>query len=311
MDVVSVGRVSVDLYAQETLAPFSEQQSFTKSIGGSPTNVAVACARLGLKTLLATKVGSDGFGQYVKNKLTAFGVDISCVGETDKAQTPLAFAALTPPETPTIMFYRSEDAPDTSLQVSDVPAEIIKETKILWISQSALAKGSTAITALSWMKDRNRKDWTVLDLDYRPTLWASKAQATASALNAISLASVVVGNLEECEVAFGSNDASGYADELLANGVQLAIIKLGSDGVLLASKNERVTIAPTPVEVVCGLGAGDAFGGALCYGLIQGWDLERIGAFANAAGALVATKLTCADAMPTIVELEKTLRGAA
>lgn len=311
MDVVSVGRISVDLYAQEANAGFELQQSFTKSVGGSPTNVAVACSRLGLETALATKVGEDGFGQYAISKLEDFGVDTSFVGVQKGAQTPLAFASLTPPETPTVIFYRGEAAPDTTLVEADVPEEVIKQTKILWISQASLAQGSTAATCLSWMGLRDRNSHTILDLDYRPTLWSGKGAARAMAQQAIALATVVVGNLEECEVAVGTLDADQAADALLAAGVSLAIVKLGADGVLIATKDQRITVASKPVDVVCGLGAGDAFGGALCYGLLNNWDLEKVGSFANAAGALVATRLTCADAMPSVSELFELQRGAA
>jgi 5-dehydro-2-deoxygluconokinase len=309
MDVLSVGRVSVDLYAQEANIGFDGQQTFQKSIGGSPTNVAVAVARLGLASALATKVGDDGFGEYVRNKLKGFGVTTDYVLTQPGAQTPLAFAALTPPETPTIAFYRNQ-APDTTLRSADIPAEDIKEVKILWISQSALAIGTTSEAAVSWMKLRDPSQHTIVDLDYRATLWASKDAARAKAQESISLATIVVGNLQECEVALGSNDENEAADGLLALGVKLAVIKLGADGVLLATSSEQVRIAPTPVDVVCGLGAGDAFGGALCYGILKGWGLEQMGRFANAAGALVSTRLTCADAMPSLSELDLILEGA-
>jgi 5-dehydro-2-deoxygluconokinase len=309
MDVLSVGRVSVDLYAREANIGFDGQQTFQKSIGGSPTNVAVAAARLGLTSALATKVGDDGFGEYVRNKLTSFGVATDYVFTQPGAQTPLAFAALTPPETPTIAFYRNQ-APDTTLQSIDIPESAIKEVKILWISQSALAVGETAEAALSWMQLRDPSQHTIVDLDYRESLWVNKGAARAKAQESMKLATIVVGNLQECEVAVGSKDENEAADALLALGVKLAVIKLGADGVLLATPTERVRIAPTPVEVVCGLGAGDAFGGALCYGILQGWDLEQMGRFANAAGALVSTRLTCADAMPTLSELDLILEGA-
>lgn len=311
MDVLSVGRISVDLYAKEANAGFEDQQSFTKSIGGSPTNVAVACSRLGLETALVTKVGDDGFGRYAIKKLQGFGVDTSFIQIKKDAQTPLAFAALTPPETPTVIFYRGEQAPDTCLVEEDVPQQVVKQTKILWISQASLSLGSTAKTCLSWMQLREQDSHTILDLDYRPSLWSGKGAARAMAQQAIALASVVVGNLEECEVAVGTANPDEAADALLAAGVSLAIVKLGADGVLMATKDQRITVASKQVDVVCGLGAGDAFGGALCYGLLNGWDLERIGNFANAAGALVATRLTCADAMPTVSELDQLQRGAA
>ena len=310
MDVLSVGRVSVDLYAKEAYAGFDSQQSFTKSIGGSPTNVAVACARLGLESALATNVGDDAFGQYVIQKLGQFGVDTSFVGTVENTQTPLAFAALTPPETPTVVFYRTA-APDTQLRLDSVPESVITQTKILWISQTSLSQGTTAQTCLSWMAMREAGSHTILDLDYRAKFWASKQEARAMATSAIAMASIVVGNLEECEVALGTTTAMEAADALLAAGVKLAIIKLGAEGVLMKSAQQMIVIPPHPVEVVCGLGSGDAFGAAVCYGLINDWDLEKIGTFANASGALVATRLTCADAMPTVSELEKMLAGAA
>ena len=310
-DVVSVGRISVDLYAQEPHAGFADQQSFRKSVGGSPTNVAVAAARLGHNVTLVTKVGEDDFGDYIRGRLEGWGVDTTYIRSAPGAQTPLAFAALTPPETPTVIFYRGAAAPDTQLVPSDVPEELIAGAKILWISQGSLAQGSTAETCLTWMGLRSKDYHTILDLDYRPSLWASVDDARSMAKRAIALSTVVVGNSEECEVALGVSDPDAAADALLSAGVKLAIIKLGAGGALLASETERVRVAPTPIEVVCGLGAGDAFGGALCHGLLKGLSLEKIGALANAAGAHVATKLTCADAMPSLEELQRVMEDAA
>jgi 5-dehydro-2-deoxygluconokinase len=303
MDVISVGRVSVDLYAVEPGVGFDRQQSFTKSIGGSPTNVAIAAARLGHKVALATKVGDDSFGEYVRWRLSEFGVSTELVKVQPNSQTPLAFAALTPPESPTVVFYRGEAAPDTTLELNDVSEELIKETRILWISQSGLAMGTTAQSSLSWMAMRSRDQYTILDLDYRPSLWNSVEESRAMAQQAIALASVVVGNREECLMALGTDEPGAAADALLAAGVALAIVKLGAEGALFASATERIQVSPISIDVVCGLGAGDAFGGALCHGLLEGWSLEQIAAAANAAGALVSMALTCSDAMPTTQEL--------
>jgi len=310
MDVLTIGRVSVDLYAVEPHVGFDGQQSFRKSIGGSPTNVAVAAARLGHRVALATKVGDDGFGEYVRAKLSQWGVDTRYVGTQPGSQTPLALAALNPPETPTIAFYRGSAAPDTTLDVADIPEEVITHTPLLWVSQGSLAQGSTADSCMSWMAMRHRTQHTVLDLDYRPSLWPNRDAARAMARQAIELASVVVGNIEECDVAVGTDNPDAAADALLDAGVTMAIVKLGPDGALLATAQDRIRIAPIPITVVCGLGAGDAFGGALCHGLLSQWDLAQIGELANAAGALVATRLTCSDAMPELSELNTVLGGA-
>ena len=303
MDLLSVGRISVDLYALESGVGFVGQQTFHKSVGGSPTNVAVAAARLGLRAAVATKVGDDAFGRYVRNRLSEWGVNTTYVGVESGAQTPLAMAALDPPETPTVIFYRGEAAPDTTLSQDDVPAEAIHNVSVLWVSQGSLAQGSTADTCVAWMARRTRDQLTVLDLDYRASLWPSVDAARSMAQEAIAHATVVVGNREECDVAIGTNSPDAAADALLSAGVPLAVVKMGAEGVMLATASERVRIPALPIDVVCGLGAGDAFGGALSLGLINGWDLETVGNFANAAGALVATRLTCADAMPSLSEL--------
>ncbi len=310
-DVLSVGRISVDLYANEPHRGFHEQQTFQKSVGGSPTNVAVAAAQLGSSVALVTKVGDDAFGDYVLSRLEGWGVDTTYIEKVPGTQTPLAFAALTPPETPTVMFYRGVAAPDTMVKEADVPMEVVKEAGVLWISHTSLAVGDTSPTCLAWMRARSADQHTVLDLDYRPTLWASKDDARELAHTAISLSTVVVGNREECEVALGVDDPDSAATVILDAGARLAIVKMGAEGALLATRDERVRVAPTPIDLVCGLGAGDAFGGALCHGLLQGWDLEKMGQVANAAGAHVASQLTCADAMPTLPELMKTMEGAA
>ncbi len=309
VDVLSVGRVSVDLYARESGAGFEDQQTFTKSVGGSPTNVAVAAARLGLHAAIATKVGDDGFGQYVRNRLADWNVDTAYVGVQPGGQTPLALAALDPPETPRVAFYRGPAAPDTTITADDIPADVIDAAGVLWVSQGTLAQGTTADACLAWMRQRGRSGHTILDLDYRPALWPSEEAARAKAQEAIALSTAVVGNREECSVAVGTDDPDAAADALLAAGVSLAIVKLGAEGALLATSDDRWRIAPTPIDLVCGLGAGDAFGGALCHGLIHGWDVPRIGEFANAAGALVSTRLTCADEMPTVAELTTMLGG--
>lgn len=302
-DVVTIGRVSVDLYAREEGARFIDPQTFAKSIGGSPTNVAVAAARLGHHAALVTKVGAGPLGDYVRHQLSVWRVDTSYVG-TGEGQTPVVLTALDPPEEPQIEFYRGTSAPDTQITLDDVPEDVIRHTRVLWMSLGALAQGTTAHTCEAWLDLRSRHPEVVLDLDYRPSMWRDREHAHDVALAAVRRSTVVVGNRAECEVAVGETDPDRAADALLAEGVRLAIVKRGGDGVLLATAEDRWTVPPLPINVVCGLGAGDAFGGALIHGLLSGWTIPEIGMFANAAGAYVATKLTCSDAMPTIEQVE-------
>lgn len=304
VDLLAVGRISVDLYAREAHASFLEPQTFVKSIGGSPTNVAVAGARLGLRSALVTAVGDDRLGGYASARLEELGVLTTYVTRRSGGQTPVVLVALEDPAEPTIAFLRSPDAPDTDIAPSVVDAATLDSCRVLWVSGSALAVGATAHTAMTWMRRRARRPHTVLDLDLRPSLWADLRTATRAAEDAISLSSVVIGNRAECAMAVGTSDPHTAADALLARGVTLAVVKMGADGVLLATGHERVVVDPIPIEVRCGSGAGDAFGGALAAGLVHGWPLARTGRLANAAGALVTSRLTCADAMPTLPELE-------
>jgi 5-dehydro-2-deoxygluconokinase len=148
----------------------------------------------------------------------------------------------------------------------------------------------------------------VLDLDYRPMLWPDEATAAAVIGAAVGSATVAIGNRAESRVAVGTDDPNAAADALLARGVRIAAVKLGGDGVLVATADTRAIVPPRPVDVVCGLGAGDAFGGAFVHGLLAGWPPVRVVEYANAAGAIVAGRLMCADAMPTAGEIDEMLR---
>lgn len=305
LDLVTVGRVSVDLYPRESGVGFEAQQTFVKSVGGSPTNVAVGAARLGLRVAAVTAVGDDALGRYVGARLAAHGLDTRYVQVQPGERTPLALVALNPPEHPEVAFYRGLRPPDASL-----PAELFEQVsrravRAVWVSHAALAPGTTGDALAAWLVDRVDRDagTTLLDLDHRPALWSDPHLARQRAAEAIACCQVVVGNQAECTMALGVDDPDRAADELLRRGVRLAVVKLGGDGVLMATPDERFRIASRPVEVVCGLGAGDAFGAALVYGLLAGLPLREIGRTACDAGAFVVGRLTCSDDMPTLQEL--------
>jgi len=304
LEVLTIGRVSVDLYADEAGAGFAGPQRFVKSIGGTATNVAVAAARLGHRAAVLTKVGDDPFGGYVRAKLAELGVDTRFVGTDHVLRTPLAFAALTPPEDPELLFYREPLAPDMQLVPGDVDPATVRDVAVLWVAGSAMAEEPARSTVLGLLADRRRAPHTVLDLDYRALLWADPDDARRLIGGAIDAVTVAIGNRAECAIAVGTADPDEAARRMLGRGVTTAIVKLGADGVLVATADGAAVIPPRPVEVVCGLGAGDAFGGAFVHGLLEGWPAERAVAYANAAGAIVAARLMCADAMPTAEEIE-------
>jgi 5-dehydro-2-deoxygluconokinase len=311
LDVVTVGRVGVDFYADEPNAGFLEARTFRKSVGGSPTNVAVAAARLGRRTAVFTKVGDDGLGQYVRHALAKqFGVETRFVGTHPTLHTPIVVAVMDPPDDPQFVFYREPSAPDSTVALEEVDTEVVRDVPVLWISAGALAEEPSRGTVRAMLAERGRKQHTVLDLDYRPSFWKSDEEARGEIGATIDTATIAVGNRTECEIAVGTGDPDGAADALLDRGVELAIVKLGGDGVLVATAEERAAVPSVPVEVVSALGAGDAFGGALCHGILGGWPPVDAVEFANAAGALVASRLLCADAMPTEAEVRALMEAS-
>ena len=311
LDVLTVGRVGVDFYAEEPYVGFVEARRFQKSVGGSPTNVAVAAARLGRRSAVFTKVGEDGLGDYVRQALAEeFGVDTRFVRTHPTLKTPIVVAVMDPPEEPQFVFYREPRAPDSTIGADEVDMEVVREVSILWISAGALAVEPSRGTTRALLDERGCRRHAVLDLDYRPSFWASEDEARREIGATLDSVTAAVGNRAECEIAVGTDDPDAAADALLDRGLELAVVKLGGDGVLVATAEERVSVPPVRVDVVSALGAGDAFGGALCHGLLAGWSPAEAVEFANAAGALVASRLLCADAMPTEDEVRALIEAS-
>ncbi|MGW4523185.1 5-dehydro-2-deoxygluconokinase [Amycolatopsis sp. NPDC004378] len=307
LEALTIGRVGVDLYPEQSGVSLAGVSTFAKSLGGTATNVAVAAARLGRSTAVLTKVGPDGFGDYVRQALGGFGVSPAFVGTSEDLQTPVVFCELNPPADPPLLFYRSPIAPDLTLTDEDVPWEVVESVPLLWVTGTGVSTEPARTTQRKILETRGRREHTVLDLDYRPMFWPSVDQAREEIGGLLDHVTVAVGNRTEAEVAVGTADPDTAADRMLERGLRLAVIKKGADGVLVATPDGRWTVPPQRVEVVCGLGAGDGFGGALIHGLLSGWDPVRLAGYANAAGALVASRLACADAMPTAEEIEELL----
>jgi 5-dehydro-2-deoxygluconokinase len=309
-DLVTMGRVGVDLYPEQSGVPLAEVRSFAKSLGGSPTNVAVGTARYGHRAAVITKVGADGFGDYVRAALRGFGVDDRFVDTDPELRTPIVFCELLPPESPTILFYRQPSAPDIQLSAGELDLDAIRDARIYWTTGTGLSAEPSRAATLAALEARGRDALTVHDLDHRPMFWSSPDEARAQQLKALALATVAVGNVEECAVAVGDGPPENLARRLLDLGLDLAIVKLGGDGVLAAWDGGAQRFPPVRIRVVNGLGAGDAFGAAVCHGLLEGWDVPRTIRFANGAGAHVASQLACADAMPDEAQVEALLVDA-
>lgn len=308
-DVITIGRIGVDIYPLQVGVGLDEVTSFGKFLGGSATNVAVAAAKYGLKSAVITRTGADSFGRYLQNELTRLGVDNRFVSEVSGLNTPVVFCEIYPPDDFPLYFYRDPIAPDLIINAAELDLDAITQAKIYWSTVTGLSQEpSRTAHHVAW-DAREKKQHTILDLDYRPMFWASKELASTEVEKALSKVTIAIGNKEECEVAVGETEPLRAADALLERGVEIAVVKQGPKGVLAKTKDELVEVPPYFVDVVNGLGAGDSFGGAFCYGLLQGWGLEKILKFANIAGAIVATRLECSTAMPTFEEVDEILKG--
>ncbi|HRC40180.1 5-dehydro-2-deoxygluconokinase [Nostocoides sp.] len=298
-EVVAIGRVGVDLYPMQTGVGLEDVTTFGKFLGGSAGNVAVAASRLGHSTALVSRTGNDPFGRFVRRELRDLGVDPVYVAIDPSLPTPVTFCEIFPPDDFPLYFYRYPQAPDLRVSPEEIPPVAVRESKLLWSTLTGLsAEPSRTAHAVAWSL-RGRAPHTVIDLDYRPQFWRAEAEATRAAGDALDASTVAIGNLEECRIAVGATDPRDAVRALLDRGVDLAVVKQGPRGVLAGSADgQRVFVPPTPVTVANGLGAGDAFGGAICHGLLAGWDLERTIRFASIAGAIVASRLECATAMP-------------
>jgi 5-dehydro-2-deoxygluconokinase len=310
LDLLTMGRVGVDIYPLDIGVGLEDVRTFGKYLGGSATNVAVAAARLGRRVAVITRTGDDAFGRFVHKALRELNVGDQYVSSVATWPTPVTFCEIFPPDNFPLYFYRTPTAPDLQIRSDELDLEAIRDARIFWTTVTGLSQEpSRDAHHVAW-GSRGRCPLTILDLDYRPMFWESRAEAHVQVERALTHVTIAVGNLDEMLTAVGEDDPLRAGHALLDRGIELAVIKQGPKGVLAMTAEESVVVEPVPVAVVNGLGAGDGFGGALCHGLLSGWSLTRVISFANAAGAVVAGRLECSTAMPTVEEVESLLNGA-
>jgi 5-dehydro-2-deoxygluconokinase len=309
-DVLTMGRIGVDLYPHQVGVSLREVETFGKYLGGSATNVAVAAARYGRRSAVITRTGQDPFGEYLHDALRRFGVDDRYVTAVAGLPTPVTFCEIFPPDNFPLYFYRYPKAPDLEIATDELDLDAIRSARVFWVTVTGLSQEPSRGATLAALEARARSGVTVLDLDYRPMFWPSREAARTWVQQALGHVTVAVGNLDECDTAVGEREPKAAAQALLDRGLDVVVVKQGPKGVLARDAETEIEVPPMPVQVVNGLGAGDAFGGALCHGLLAGWDLERVMRFCNAAGAIVASRLACADAMPDAAEVDALLEEA-
>jgi 5-dehydro-2-deoxygluconokinase len=299
IDVAVLGRVGIDLYPNQLRTPLREVRTYTRFVGGFAGNVATGLARLGLSPAIVSRVGRDPHGDFVRDFLSREGVDVRFLRVDERLHTPPTFCEVWPPDRFPITFYRYPTVPDWQLAPGDFDSGEVSAAPYLLATGTGLAQSPSRETTLAVLEEH--QGVTIFDLDWRPTLWGQPDEYRELVQNAVRYADVVIGNEEEVDAAAGNPRA------LLDLGVSTLVLKRGERGALLLHKGTEVDVPGRPVEVVNGLGAGDAFVAAFVESLHARRPLEEAVWRGSVAGAIVASRLACSEAMPRLDELEAEL----
>ena len=311
LDFIAIGRLCIDLNANEINRPMEETITFTKYVGGSPANIAIGMSRLGMKTGFIGRVADDQMGRYIINYLKKNNIDTSNV-ITDKSGsvTGLAFTEIKSPTDCSILMYRDNVA-DLKLEPRDVKEDYIKQAKVLLISGTALAK-SPSREAVFLALDYARKHGVVVffDLDYRPYTWNSQEETAIYYNLAAEKCDVIIGTREEFDMMeqFESNrnDDEKTAKRWFNYQAKIVVIKHGKDGSIAYTKEgEKFKGTIFPANVIKTFGAGDSYAAAFIYGLMQGWDIPKAMEYGAAAASIVISSHSSSDAMPTLQQIEE------
>ncbi len=316
-----IGRVGADLYPLQLRTPLEEVRTFERFVGGFAGNVATGLARLGVRVAIVSAVGDDGHGRFVRRFLAEEGVDITSLGTHPTLRTALAFCEAWPPAHFPVTFYREPTCPDWELRAADLPPDL-DSAPLCYVSGTGLAREPSRAATLDAL-DRRRASpdsqpgpraaagparpspgqATILDLDWRPQLWPNAGAYAAAIADALPRADTVIGGAVEFA-------AAGIAPaDALARGPALVIVKRGPEGAAVIDGSGMREVPGLHVAVVNGLGAGDAFAAAFGAALLAGHGADEAVRRANAAGAIVASRLSCATAMPTPAEIDALLAG--
>ena len=310
--VFVMGRVGADLYPLQYETPLEDVRTFERFVGGFAGNVAAGLARLGVRTAIISAVGDDGHGRFIKKFLSAEGVDVTWLGTHPTLRTALAFCEVWPPDRFPITFYRTPTCPDWELRPDGLPFDLLPAAPLLYVTGTGLAREPSRGTTLAAMERRlparpargSLLPATILDLDWREMLWDRAADYAVEIVRAARAADILVGGAGEFAAA-GLDPASAFS-----LGPRLVVVKRGPDGATVIDGRRTEHVPGLPVPVTNGLGAGDAFAAAFGAGLLAGLDPPGAVARANAAGAIVATRLSCSTAMPRPWEIAALLAGA-
>jgi len=297
-----MGRLSADIYPAQIRTPLREQRNYVRYVGGFAGNVCTGLARLQVRTAIVSKVGNDGHGEFIRDFLTGETVDAGWLRIDHTLNTPVVFCEIWPPDRFPLLFYRTPTCPDWELTTEDFDLDAVADAPILLASGTGLAREKSRAAQMAAL-ERHRHT-TIFDLDYRPTFWSEAEEYRRAVRSALPRANIVVGNEDEVRAATGVEDPRQGIANLRALGPSVLILKRGGEGAALFEGDRVVEVPPVRMEVVNGLGAGDAFLASVTHGLLRGIDLETAVRRANWAGAYVASQIPCSEAMPYLRDVD-------
>jgi 5-dehydro-2-deoxygluconokinase len=322
MDILTIGRSSIDLYSQDIGADFVDITGFNAFVGGSPLNIAVGAQRLGLQTALLTAVGKDKIGDFILNFLQQEKVSTAFIPAIPDARTSAVVLGIEPPDRFPLVYYR-ENAADSRITIDHVHAAGIKNFRLVEISGTALnIEPSRSAVFFAVEQAAEHGVQVVLDIDFRADQWQDIRSFGLMVRAILPKVDIALGTEEEV-LAATLVDASSVAiahqqisapevkgdlqlaiKKILDTGVKVLVVKKGANGVTIYRKDSApVDVPGFPVDVLNVLGAGDAFASGFIYGHLQGWDLYKACRMGNASGAWVVQKPGCANNMPTLKEV--------
>ena len=327
-DLICLGRLAVDLYAQQPGARLEDASSFAKYLGGSSANAAFGATRLGLRTAMLSRVGDDHMGRFLLETLAREGCDTSQVGIDPQRLSALVLLGIKDLDTFPLIFYR-ENCADMAIEAADIHEGFIASSRALAITGTHFSTpGVHAASSKALDCARKHGVHTVLDIDYRPVLWGLAGRSdgetrfvadqgvSAHLQSILPQFDLIVGTEEEFLIAGGSNDLIPALQMVRSITPAILVVKRGGFGcsVFESAIPNRIDDAPTfrgnRVEVLNVLGAGDAFIAGFLYGWLRGENIEQSCAYANACGAIVVSRHACAPAMPSRAELDYFLANA-
>jgi 5-dehydro-2-deoxygluconokinase len=308
-DLIAIGRACIDLNANEYNRPMEDTVTFTKYVGGSPANIAIGCARLGLKVGFIGKLASDQHGRFIERFMRGVGVDTSgMVYDREGRRTGLAFTEIKSPEECSIMMYRDNVA-DLYLSPSEVSEDYIRQSRILLVSGTALAMSPSREAVLKAVSLARRNGVKVVfELDYRPYTWKSEEETSVYYQLVAERSHVVIGTRDEFDLLEGrpggrNEDTCAY---LFRHDPELIVIKHGVEGSWAYVRSGEVFRGKAyRTKVLKTFGAGDSYASAFLYALLSGKDIDTALKYASASAAIVVSRHSSSEAMPTAEEIER------